>query len=273
MAAKLKVAMLGGGRMGAALVQGALNAGVCSRTTLTIGEPIARRRRVLAQRYRVRVTADNQQAVENADVVVLAIKPQELASVCDEVRGALMARQCVISIAAGVSIAWLRRHLKPSRRLVRVMPNLAATVGSAISAMSCAAGATALDRRRAKRLFEAVGSVVEVRESALNAVTAVSGSGPAYFAWLTEAMSTAGMKIGLSKVVAHQLALATLQGSAALLATGEVSPSELIQQVSSKGGTTEAAMASLRASGSARHVHRAIRAAEQRARTLAQRGK
>ena len=252
--------------MGQALIKGLLANGT-PRRALTTADPNARARRNAQRRFRVSVAEDNVRAARRSDVVILALKPQQFPDVIGQLAPHLTRRQLVISIAAGIRLRWLASRL-PGVPLVRVMPNLPATVGCGWSAVALGGTATARHRAIAKALFGAVGEVVELPERAFDAVTAVSGSGPAYVFFLVEAWEQAARTLGLPASVARRAVAQTLEGSVRLLRATDVTASALIGKVASKGGTTEAALKVLAARRVARHIADAVRAAARRSREL-----
>lgn len=252
--------------MGQGLLRGLLAAGMPARQ-LCATDSSAAVRRVVAQRCRIAVTDDNRAAVRVAHTVLLAVKPQQMAQVIAEIAPQLRRRQLVISIAAGVTLRWLQRQL-PSSPVVRVMPNLPATVGRGFAAMAAGRRVTAVQRRTANAILGAVGEVVELPERHLNAITAVSGSGPAYVFFLVDAWERAARQLGLPPSTATSAVRQTLRGSLALLEAEQATPGELVQRVASKRGTTEAALKVLVRRRVAAHFVEALRAAARRSREL-----
>jgi pyrroline-5-carboxylate reductase len=257
--------------MGAALVGGLLDAG-WQPDLLAVAEIDVERRRDLEQRFpKVRVVPSAAWAVADADVVVLAVKPGDVAATLESARPALGDDALVVSIAAGVTIATLEA-LAPGRPVVRAMPNTPALVGRGASAIAPGnlAGAEHLDL--AERLLGAVGIVVRVGEPALDAVTGLSGSGPAYVMLVAEALVEAGVFEGLPRAVASELVVQTLVGSAALLAQGDEGPEALRAAVTSPGGTTAAGLLELERAGVRAAFVNAVSAATRRSRELGRGG-
>jgi pyrroline-5-carboxylate reductase len=174
-------------------------------------------------------------------VIILAVKPRDMEGVLEEIRSSLDSSKILISIAAGVTTKYIERKIGKKIAVIRVMPNMPALIGAGISAVCKGTFATGRDAAVARGLFSKLGSVVEVKETLMDAVTAVSGSGPAYFFYLAEVLATAGMGLGLDKKTAHKLAVETAFGSARLLREGGENAAALRARVASKGGTTEAA--------------------------------
>lgn len=262
----LTIGIIGAGTMGQALLKGLLANGV-ARRTLRAADADAGIRRTIRRRFRVRVTDENARLVRQSDVVILAVKPQQLAEVTRRIRPHLQRRQLVISIAAGITLRWLRQRVG-GVPLVRAMPNLPATVGGGFAALTAAPSATARHRAIARAIFEAVGEIVELPERSFDAVTAVSGSGPAYVFFLVQAWEAAAASLGLSSAVASRAIRQTLAGSARLLAASGEPAGELIRKVASKGGTTEAALKVLARRRLAAHFTAALRAAQHRSQEL-----
>jgi len=265
------VAVIGGGQMARALVGGwcAQGAGAAS---FAVADPNAEQRAWLAGAFPgLRLEADNEAAARHANVWLLAVKPQLLGGVVRALAPlARERRPLIVSIAAGIRAADIARWLGPGPTLVRAMPNRPALVGAGVSALYAPAAVDEGARRVATALLQAVGSVVWVeREEDLDAVTAVSGSGPAYFFLLMELLEAAAIEQGLSPAVARRLALDTAAGAARLAAHSADDPATLRQQVTSKGGTTAAALAVFEAAGLKDIVARAVAAAARRSRELA----
>jgi len=237
----MKIAFLGGGNMALALIGGLVARGYERRAISVIELSSAARERLAAQ-HGVRSSAAPDAATLEADTLVLAVKPHDmkaaLASLAGSARGKL-----VISIAAGVRIDALSRWLEGHRKLVRCMPNTPALIGAGISALYAAPEVSPEERNKAQTILGAVGEVVWVdEERLLDPVTAVSGSGPAYVFWFIEQLAASGETMGLPKDKALKLALHTVLGAARLAAASDRPPGELKKQVTSKGGTTEAAL-------------------------------
>jgi pyrroline-5-carboxylate reductase len=262
-----RVALLGGGRMGEALLAGLLDAG-WEPDGLAVAEVDADRRRALETTFAgVHVVPSPAWAVPDADVVVLAVKPGDVVAALESAAPALAEGALVLSIAAGVTLATLEAAL-PGRAVVRAMPNTPALVREGAAAIAAGTAATDADLELAERVLGAVGVVVRVPESQLDAVTGLSGSGPAYVFLLAEAMIEAGVLVGLPRESARALVLQTLLGSGRLLATGDESPEALRAAVTSPGGTTAAGLAELEAHGFRSAVLEAVRAATDRSREL-----
>jgi pyrroline-5-carboxylate reductase len=253
--------------MAEALIKGLLRAGTApARVTATVKrtERIAE----LEKAHSIRVILDNIAAAKDADVVVLCVKPQAMAKVVTQIAPVVDPSKLVISIAAGVPIAAFERKLGAKARVVRAMPNTPALVGLGATALSGGEHATEQDVAFAQKLFDAVGITTVVDEVLLDAVTGLSGSGPAYMFLVIEALSDAGVKVGLSRHVALKLAAQTVLGSARLLIETGAHPGALKDQVTSPGGTAIAGLHTLEAGGLRTTLIDAVEAATKRAKEL-----
>jgi pyrroline-5-carboxylate reductase len=264
-----RIAFVGGGNMAEALVRGLVAAGTNPRE-LAVSEPRAARRRELASRYGVDVSASNLDVVAGAEIVVLAVKPQTMSDVLSELAPAIGSSRLVASIAAGIPLATLERGLGGRVRVVRVMPNTPCLVGKGMSVLARGRFASARDLNRVRRIFETVGKAeIAKREVWLDAVTGLSGSGPAYVYRFAEALIEGGVGEGLPEALVRTLVFQTLAGAAEmLLATGK-SPQALREAVSSPGGTTLAGLARMDRGGFVATVSAAVAAAAARSKQLA----
>jgi pyrroline-5-carboxylate reductase len=265
-----KIAFVGAGNMGEALIRGILVAKLVPPERLWVADRREERRTFLAERYGIVVTADNSEAVTKAQVVMLGVKPQIIGRVLDEVRHAVDPKALVISIAAGVSIAAIEERLQTGARVVRTMPNVPATVGEGATAISAGSHATDEDVAIAKEVFSSVGLALVLEESQLDAVTGLSGSGPAYVFMFVEALSDAGVKVGLSRWDAHALACQTVLGAAKLLIETQEHPGRLKDTVCSPGGTAIAAVHTLEQGGLRTTLINAVEVAARRSAELGQ---
>jgi pyrroline-5-carboxylate reductase len=264
----MKIAFIGGGNMGEAMISAVLSEGLASPADIIVSEPLEERRRYLARQHGVKVTAANKQAIPASDVVVLSIKPQTLPDVLAELSGALKSDQLVLSIIAGARIATLRDGLRHSV-IVRSMPNTPAQIGEGVTVWTATPSVTAAQKRSAAAVLGAMGKQFQVDdERYLDMATAVSGSGPAYVFYFVEAFTEAAVAIGWSPELAKELAMGTLLGAAHLLQKSGKDAAELRAAVTSKGGTTAAALAVLDEAKFKGLVARAVRAALDRAREL-----
>lgn len=252
--------------MAASLIGGLIAAGHPA-SGIAVAEPDAARAALLRERYSVEVADRGSGIAAGAQTIVLAVKPQQMGVALAGLR--LDAGSTVVSIAAGVRIGFLRRALGGQVHLVRSMPNTPALYGCGVSGLYADAQTPAIARTRAERVLGAAGQVCWLRQEAeLDAVTAVSGSGPAYVFLLVEAMREAGVALGLSAETASQLAAQTCIGAARMIAAGSTDVAELRAQVTSKGGTTEAALRSLESAGFRPMMNAALAAASLRSAEL-----
>jgi pyrroline-5-carboxylate reductase len=265
-----KLAIIGGGRMGEAILAGLLAAEAMSPDDIVVAEPDARRRETLSATHGVRCLEDGRDAVADADVVLLAVKPQVIIDVVSALAAAVPPSSLVISIAAGISSARLESLLPAGTAVVRVMPNTPALAREGMSVVSGGQNASAEQVESARALFSAVGKVIVVDERYQAAATAVSGSGPAYVAIFIDALARAGVRHGLTRDVAERLAIQTVRGTAALLDQTGMHPEQLVDGVCSPGGTTIAAVERLEAGGLRSAVADAVEAAVKRTRELDQ---
>ncbi len=260
----VRVGFIGGGNMAEALVRGLLAAGYGTEELL-VAEPLAARRRLLARRYRIGVTDDNGAVVGRAQTIVLAVKPQILGDLLSSLGAVATSKKLFVSIAAGVPLARLEAGLGDGVRVVRVMPNTPCLVGKGAAVLCGGSAVRASDLRTVRKLFAAVGDAHVIEdEKLMHAVTALSGSGPAYVYRFAEALVAAGIKAGLDEELASALTFQTLAGAAQMMLTTGQTPEELRRAVSSPGGTTLAGLARLDENGLAGAVAAAVRAAVKR---------
>jgi pyrroline-5-carboxylate reductase len=265
-----RIAILGAGRLGESLLRGLLSSEWREPGEIVATSRREERRNELHDSYGVDVTADNAAAVEGAGLVVLSVKPQDMGGVLAEISGSLGSGQTLLSVAAGTTTAFIESHLPDGARVVRAMPNAPALVHEGIAGLCGGAHARPEDVELAAEALDHLGAVVRVAESDMDAVTALSGSGPAYFALLAEAMIEAGLLLGLSRDVSTRLVVQTMFGSAKLLRDERMHPVELREAVTSPGGTTTRAIRELERSGVRAAFLNAINAATERSRELSQ---
>ena len=262
-----RIAFLGGGNMAEAIIGGLLAGGISMEKHLVAADVSAERRALLEGKYGIETTEDNAAAVRAADVVVLAIKPQQVAEALAALQGAFTDRQLLVSICAGLPTAALEAQVPA--RVARVMPNLPALVRRGVSAICGGTRATAADLDLVAELLAAVGAVVRLPEKRMNEVTALSGSGPGYVFAFIEAMEDAAVQMGIEPATARKMAIETVRGAAELAAQTNEDPAELRRRVSSKGGTTLAGLAAMAAGGFSDSVAAGMKAARDRAADLA----
>lgn len=267
-----RIAFIGGGNMAASLI-GGLRAQGLPASAICASDPGADRRTELHDVHGIDTFADNAQAVAGADVVVLAVKPQVMQTVCRDLAPHLQASQLIVSIAAGITCASLQQWLGADtpRAIVRCMPNTPALLRQGVSGLFANAAVSDEQKRQAEQLLSAVGLALWLdREELIDAVTAVSGSGPAYFFLLIEAMTAAGEQLGLPRDTAAELTLHTALGAARMACESDVEAAELRRRVTSPNGTTEAAIKAFQAGGLEALVQQAMDAAARRSAELAE---
>lgn len=262
-----RIAFLGGGQMAEALIGGLLAGGAYRAEHVRATDPVPSRRDTLKQRFGIQADESNREAAAWADVVVLAVKPQTMAAVLGEV-GPTLSDRLVISIAAGISIRAVAERAGASARVVRAMPNTPALVGEGMTALAFGAGVTEADMALSRSLFECVGVVVRVDERLMDAVTGLSGSGPAYVFLVIEALADGGVKMGLPRATAELLAAQTVCGAARLVLRSGEHPAKLKDRVASPGGTTIAGLHALESGGVRAALMAAVEAAAARSREL-----
>ncbi|HEX8704532.1 MAG TPA: pyrroline-5-carboxylate reductase [Myxococcaceae bacterium] len=262
------IAFLGAGNMAEAIIKGLLRAGIARPESIIATGRRSERTEDLKRAYGIRTTTDNLAAAREADIVVLSVKPQAMDKLVVQVAPALDQRKLIISVAAGVPIAALERRLGAGARIIRTMPNTPSLVGAGACALSPGEHASEEDLAVASRIFQAVGITTVVEENLLDAVTGLSGSGPAYIFLVIEALSDAGVKVGLPRYTALKLAAQTVLGSAQLLIETNAHPGHLKDQVTSPGGTAIAGLHTLEAGGLRTTLINAVEAATRRAKEL-----
>ena len=262
------IGFIGGGNMAISLIGGLISAGT-SESDITVAEPDESRRHALQEQFDITTTADNKTTL-SCDVVVLAVKPQLLKQVCQQLDVEQKNNCLFISIAAGIKSTDIDNWLNGGQSIVRCMPNTPALLQCGASGLFANDAVSDQQKKQAEEIMKAVGIVIWVdTEQQINAVTAVSGSGPAYFFLMMEAMQHAGEELGLTNDVAQQLVLQTALGAARMATENEASPAELRKMVTSKGGTTEQAILSFQSADYQKIVSDALKAANDRSISLA----
>jgi pyrroline-5-carboxylate reductase len=269
MSAKFTLGFLGAGKMATALAKGIIRAGLVTPKQVRASDPSPAARAAFARETGAKATADNKEVVEFAQVLVLAVKPDQVAYVVSDIRGSFTQKHLLISIAAGVPLGRLESELG-SGRLIRVMPNTPALIGASATAFALGKAARAEDGALAQKLFSAVGVAFQVKEALLDAVTGLSGSGPAYVYLFIEALSDGGVAAGLPRDVATKLAAQTVLGSARMVLETGLHPGALKDMVTSPGGTTIEGIHELEKGKLRGTVISAVRAASEKSRKLGQ---
>eukprot|EP00743_Colponemidia_sp_Colp-15_P003086 GILK01003336.1.p1 GENE.GILK01003336.1~~GILK01003336.1.p1 ORF type:complete len:268 (-),score=18.95 GILK01003336.1:77-880(-) len=261
------IGFLGGGQMATAMINGFAKAGICEYARMTVSDPYT----PALDAFRalgVSATSSNVEVVLNSEIVIIALKPDVVCHVLDEVVPHIRPSQLVISIAAGVTLSTLQQHLPPSTRVVRVMPNTPCLVGQTAAGFALGSHATGADKETVERIFGAVGISYCVPEKQLDAVTGLSGSGPAYVFMMIEALADGGVRAGLTRPVALGLAAQTVYGSAKMVLDSRKHPGELKDAVASPGGTTIAGIHALEQAGFRAALMDAVYAAAKRSEEL-----
>ncbi|HEX3890686.1 MAG TPA: pyrroline-5-carboxylate reductase, partial [Verrucomicrobiae bacterium] len=238
MATKLNIGFLGAGKMATALAKGFVRAEIVFPREIIAGDLYGVARNIFAKEIGAKTTASNSDVLKFANVLILATKPDQVPAALAEISSAFTKNHLLISIAAGVTISKLENNLPANARVIRVMPNTPALVGEAASAFALGKNATVADGELAKKLLSAVGIAFQVKENLLDAVTGLSGSGPAYVYQFIEALSDGGVAAGLSRDIATELAAQTVLGAAKMVLETGQHPGALKDQVTSPGGTT-----------------------------------
>lgn len=264
-----RIAILGTGKIGEALIAGLLSSSWREPSELAASCRREERERELTERYGVQATCSNAEAVAGAALVVIAVKPQDIEALLGEIGGMLAPEQTVLSVAAAIPTAAIERRIAASVPVVRAMPNTPSVVHEGIAGICAGAHANDEHLSLAEEVLSHLGAVVRVQEPYMDAVTAVSGSGPAYFALLAEAMIEAGILLGLSREISTQLVVQTMLGTAKQLRDLRMHPVELREMVTSPGGTTISAIRELERAGVRAAFLNAIQAAMDRSRELA----
>ncbi len=262
-----RIAVIGGGKMGEAIVAGLISAGCSDAEDIIVADPNSERADVFAA-HGVAVVTDGQEAVSGADYVIIAVKPQVIDAVVAHIADDMPSGAIAISIAAGISTARLESLLPSGTAVVRVMPNTPAMVGEGMSVVSGGSEASAAQVESVRAIFEALGRAIVLDERHQDAATAISGSGPAYVALFLDALARAGVRQGLPRDIAQALAMQTMRGTVELIERTGTHPEAIIDAVSSPGGTTIAAIEALEASGLRSGLFDAVAAAVRRSKEL-----
>ncbi len=265
-ATQYEIGVIGAGNAAEGIVHGILRNAMLFDDRLIASDPIAARRQLFADRFNIAVTEDNRHVVKESYVLILAVKPQQFVEVCRGFADLIREDHLIVSIMAGVSTAAIEAQFPNVKtRVVRAMPNLPVHVGAGMAAVCRGQHAKEVDLLRAQRVFDAGGRSIVVQDEAnMDAVTAISGSGPAYFYFFVEAMTNAGAQAGLSRQQAEALAKQACLGAARMMLESGDSPSVLREKVTSPGGTTQAALESMAKDGVATHLENAILSAWRR---------
>jgi len=265
---KKKIAVIGAGNMGGALLRGMLRRSWARPGNFTISDVDSEKLELLSNELKVRSAGSNLEAVKGADVVILAVKPQMLGGVLGEIKGGLSKKQVVISVVAGAKTENISSQIGKEISVIRAMPNISALVGESATAIAAGKNSEKADMALAHEILESVGLVVEVQEYLMDAVTGLSGSGPMYVFLIAEGLSDAGVKMGLSRETSNALAIQTLLGAAKMMKETKMHPGKLKDLVTSPGGTSIVALHSLEKSGLKAMLIDAVEAATKRSAEL-----
>jgi len=265
-----ELGILGAGNMAEAIARGVLAGKVLRAEQIIAADVSDDRRKLFQNQLGIRAVASNLEVARQSRAILLSVKPQQMKDALSGIGQVLMPDALIVSIAAGISTKFIETHLGGATlwRVIRTMPNTPVLVGQGMVALSRGANASDDDLLRARRFFESSASVIDVPEAQLDAVTAVSGSGPAYFFFLVEQMIRAGVELGLSPDHARTLAIQTAVGSAAMLSTSTDTPGELRRKVTSPGGTTHAAITHMESQNLPTIIVDALKAADRRGKEL-----
>jgi pyrroline-5-carboxylate reductase len=266
----IELGILGAGNMAEAIARGVIGSKLLRGDQILAADPSAQRRALFSEQLGIRAAEDNREVARDARMILLSVKPQQMKDVLSVIGPILRPDALIISIAAGVSSQFIETHLGQGAnwRVIRTMPNTPMLVGQGMVAVARGRNATEEDAAEARKLFEAAAEVIDLSEEKLDAVTAVSGSGPAYVFYLVEQMIRAGTEIGLTPEESRKLAIKTCIGAAKMLESSADSPEELRRKVTSPGGTTQAAISHLEQNQVGVHIVEAVKAAARRSREL-----
>jgi pyrroline-5-carboxylate reductase len=269
-----KIGFIGGGNMAEAIIKGMLSSSLIKASNILASEPSKSRQTFLTSEYKIKMVKDNLDLVKKADILIVAVKPQIISEVLNGIADQVDAKKLVISVAAGVPVSKIEGALSSGKKkklsVVRTMPNTPAVVQEGVTAISPGKGVSKSDLKISHEIFQAVGRTVEVPEEQIDAVTGLSGSGPAYIFMIIEALSDAGVKMGLSRDVANELTVQTVLGSALLVRETGASPGDLKNRVTSPGGTTIAGLHALEKGSLRATLMNAVEKATLRSKELAE---
>lgn len=265
----MNISFIGGGNMATALIAG-LQKARSGQLAISVADPSDEARKRMMREYGIATHAHGRDAIAGADVIVLAVKPQVMPAVLEELAPVIEPGQLVLSIAAGTTVANIEAAIGESRAVIRCMPNTPALIGHGVSGLFASPNCKVHHRDQAESIMRTAGEVVWVEDEALmDVITAVSGSGPAYYFLMTEALADAGQQLGLSEQDARLLAVHTAAGAGAMMTASADEPGVLRKRVTSPGGTTQAALESMEANGFRKLMQAAVEAATNRGRELA----
>ncbi len=263
--------IIGGGRMAEALIKGFLDKDIFKPKDILVSEPVMERRQYLEEFYGISTTSDNLEVLQKKSIILLAVKPQVMGSVLEEIKAKVDPKShLILTIAAGLPISFYEKFLPKETPIIRVMPNTCALVHKSISAIAKGKYASSAHLKLAEEIFQAIGEVIVVKEEYMDAVTALSGSGPAYVALFIEAMIDAGVYCGLPREIAEKLVLATLEGTLKMMEETKKDPYQIKAMVTSPAGTTISALGVFYEKGMPGIIIKAIKKAWERSRELSE---
>lgn len=266
-----KIGFIGAGNMAEALIRGLITSGLYNRKDILISDISKQRESLISNNYSVTRCKKNSELAEKSDIIVLSVKPNNIGSVVKEISSVISARNILISIAAGIPTSSIKKALQKNVKLVRVMPNTPALVLEGASALFFSDRMSNVDKKKVKKIFDAIGRAYEIeKESLMDGITALSGSGPAFVSLFIEAMADAGVKTGLPRQLALSLASQTVLGTAKMIIEENIHPAVLKDRVSSPAGTTIEGLNQLELNGFRGTVISAVEAAAERSRELSQ---
>ena len=260
------IGFIGAGKMCTAMLESFFRASKVTPEQVIVSDKNKENLLLIKKKFGIDAVSDNKEVASKAKIVFLSVKPQDMQHLLNEISSEVDENQIIVSIAAGVQLEKIQKKL--NAKISRVMPNTPFMVGEGMSAVTFSKGFTEHEKKRVRQLLECAGKCIEMDEKHFDAVTAVSGSGPAFYAVMVDAMIDAGVKQGLDRKHAGMLALQTMHGTARLMLEKNISPQQLVEMVASKGGTTEAGLKHLLSSSFKDDVHKTIAAAAKRSREL-----
>ncbi len=267
---KKKIAFLGVGNMATALIKGIIEAELTKPEDIVISDINKEKLKIKSEKLKIKAAKDNREAVKEADVIILAVKPKDMKGLLNEIKESLDSKKVIISIVAGITTSYIEKMLEKGAPVIRVMPNTPVAVKEGASAFSMGKYVSQEEEKIAENIFGAVGKVVKVEENLMDAVTALSGSGPAYIFYIVASLVEAAVSLGLDKKTASTLATQTVLGSAKLLRETGEEPKVLKEKVTSRGGTTEAALLVLDEGRLKETLDKALKAAAKKSKELSQ---
>jgi pyrroline-5-carboxylate reductase len=262
------IGIIGTGKMGEALISGLTKSKLVDGTTLNASDAVPQRRDYISKKYNIQCYSNNQQVVKKSDIVILAVQPKDMKAVLDNIRDKLTSRHLLISIAAGVSIDYISRNLKKTVSTIRAMPNNPCMIGEGMITITPTTDVSEENIQAAKEIFNSIGKTMVINEAYFDAVTALSGSGPAYIYLVIEALADGGVKVGIPKDFAIELAAQTVLGSARMVLETQEHPAKLKDMVATPGGTTVTGLMELEQGKIRASFIRAVEKATKRAKEL-----